>query len=120
MKYDPIQKYIALRQSLLKERATLEARLTRINEALKTDGPGLAATAAKPSSTPPKRTRNRMSLKAAVTEVTKAKPLTKPEILAAVKKLGYKIGGKKPVNSLNVVLYSNRQFKNTGGKFSPA
>ena len=121
MKHDSIQTYIALRESLLKERATLEAKLSRINEALKSDGHVPAVRAAKPTSPKPaKRTKNRLSLKAAITEVTKAKPLTKPEILAAVKKLGYKFGGAKPINSLNVVLYSKRQFKNSGGKFGPA
>ncbi len=120
MKHDPIQTYIAVREFLLKERATLEARLSRINEAFNTDGHGTAVRAAKPSPKPAKRTKNRLSLKAAINEVTKAKPLTKPEILTAVKKLGYKFGSDKPINSLNVVLYSNRQFKNSGGKFSPA
>ena len=120
MKHDPIQTYIALRESLLTERATLEARLSRINAALKTDGHGTVAPAPKPSPKPAKRTKNRLSLKAAITEVTKAKPLTKLEILTAVRKLGYQFGGAKPINSLNVVLYSNRQFKNSGGKFSPA
>ncbi|MCI0534319.1 MAG: winged helix-turn-helix domain-containing protein [Verrucomicrobiales bacterium] len=61
-----------------------------------------------------------MSLKAAVTQVTEDKALTKAEILAAIKKLGYKFTAKDPVNSLNTVLYSKKAFKNQGGKFSPA
>ena len=34
MKHDSIQKFVQLRQSLLQEKATLEARLERINQAL--------------------------------------------------------------------------------------
>ena len=114
-KHDPIQTYIALRESLLKA-GYPEARLSRINALNRWARHGCPAP--KPSPKPAKRT-NRLSL-GCITEVTKAKPLTKPEILTAVKKLGYKFGSDKPINSLNVVLYSNRQFKNSGGKFSPA
>ena len=41
-------------------------------------------------------------------------------ILAAVKKEGYKFTTDKPFASINVVLYTKGQFKNTDGKFSPA
>jgi hypothetical protein len=52
--------------------------------------------------------------------VTKAKPLSKPEILTAVSKSGYVFTAVNPMNSLNTLLYSDKAFKNHGGKFGPA
>ncbi|MFO1458724.1 MAG: hypothetical protein U1G08_04895 [Verrucomicrobiota bacterium] len=60
-----------------------------------------------------------MSLAEAVLTVTKAKPLSKPEILTAIGKLGYKFTAKSPLNSLNTFLYSNKGIKNYDGKFGP-
>ena len=40
-----------------------------------------------------------MSLAEAVLTATKAKPLSKPEILTAIEKLGYKFTAKSPLNS---------------------
>ena len=60
-------------------------------------------------------------MKEAIIEATKAKPLAKEEIFEAVKKLGYQFTTKKPMASINVVLYSkNPKFKNQDGKFSAA
>jgi hypothetical protein len=116
MKTDALRKYIALHESLRKEKAELEERLARINEALGSrDGVSAGV-----SPGPRRKVRNALSLKQAVVEVTKSKPLTKQEILDAIKKLGYRFSAKDPINSLNVVLYSKRQFKNQEGKFSPA
>lgn len=67
---------------------------------------------------PRKRIKNPISLRAAVNEVTKAKALTKKEILAEVGKLGYKFAASDPVNSLNTILYGKPKFKNNNGKFS--
>lgn len=120
MRSDSIKKYIVLRDSLLREKTSLETRLAQINQALTVDGTGAPKRRGKRGSKNRRRSRNRLSLKAAVTQVTKAKPLSKPEILAAIKKLGYRFTAANPINSLNTVLYSNRQFKNLGGKFSPA
>jgi hypothetical protein len=62
-----------------------------------------------------------MSLKAAVTKVLSQGPLTKPEIMEAVRKSGYKFTASNPMNSLNVVLYTKGQFKKLPGKrFAPA
>jgi hypothetical protein len=61
-----------------------------------------------------------LSLREAVRKATSARPLTKAEILNAISKLGYRFTAKDPMNSLNVVLYTKGQFKNDGGKFSPA
>ena len=37
----------------------------------------------------------------------------------AVKKIGYKFTTKDPLNSLNMVIYSSKAFKNLGGNFAP-
>ncbi|MDA1275089.1 MAG: hypothetical protein O2960_13735 [Verrucomicrobia bacterium] len=122
MKNDSVRKYIALRESLQKDKVMLEERLSQINRAL--SGGGSSGPAPKQMSAPSAKKRrsrkNKMSLKAAVAEVTKAKALTKPEILTAIDKLGYQFSAPNPINSLNTVLYSNRQFKNVKGWFSPA
>lgn len=66
---------------------------------------------------------NPMSLREAVLKVTAEKPLTKPEIMEAVKKLGYKFNTKKPMDSLGTLLYKKKDgrnlFKNENGRFSP-
>lgn len=126
MKIDSLRQFVTLQQALLKEKAALQARLAQIEQAL---GGSVAATAPASVPTPAPaaparkglpRVKNPMSLKAAVVQVTSVKPLTKPEILAAIHKLGYRFTGKNPTNSLNVALYTGKQFKNDGGKFSPA
>lgn len=67
---------------------------------------------------------NPMSLRKAIVQVTTGNPLTKPEIMEAVKKLGYKFETKKPMDSLGTLLYKKKdgrkQFKNDNGRFSPA
>ena len=122
MKTDKLKQYISLHQTLLRERAVLENRLAQIDRALgqNTVGNGKAAGKAPRPSVSAKRAKNPLSLKAAVVKATSAKALTKPEILAAIKKLGYRFTAKDPTNSLNVVLYTKGQFKNQSGKFSPA
>ncbi len=127
MKLDPLKKFVSLRDSLLKEKARLEGRLGELNDALR-DGLAAAPVArrGRPAAMVPsgrrggRRPKNELSLREAVTKTTGSRALTKQEIFDAVQKLGYKFGGKDPMNSLNVVLYSKKQFKNDGGKFSPA
>ena len=115
-----IQKYVTLRHALIKEKADLEKRLHLVNEALSESGPATPAKLRKQRTRPRKLVKNPMSLRAAIKTVTKAKPLTKSEILVAIKKLGYAFNTTNPLGSLNSVLYSKRQFKNADGKFSPA
>ncbi len=112
MKRDPLKQFTALRDSLSKRKAVLEAELASINAAL-----GVAYAAAGGGRA---RAQNTMSLKEAVLTATKSKPLTKPEILEAVGKLGYRFTAKDPVNSLNTLLYTDQAIKNHGGKFGPA
>jgi hypothetical protein len=123
MKTDRLKQYVALRDALTQEKTELQERLARIDRALDGEIPIPAKIDKTPSRAPAarvKRLKNKLSLKEAVRRATAAKPLTKPEILAAIKKLGYRFAAKEPINSLNVVLYSKRQFKNQSGKFSPA
>lgn len=117
MKRDPLKQFTSLRESLSKRKAVLEAELARINAAL---GVASAAVASSTGGGRAVRAQNSMSLKQAVLAATKAKPLSKPEILEAVAKLGYQFSAKDPMNSLNTLLYTDKQIKNHGGKFGPA
>lgn len=115
-----IEKFVTLRAELLKEKAALEARLARITAALGDSPVQTRAKAAIPARRGGRaRVRNKMSLKEAVLQVTRAKPLARQEIITAVKKIGYKFRTKDPLNSLNMVVYSSKAFKNLGGKFAP-
>ena len=123
VKADAVKQFVASRAALAAEKARLEARLAEIDRVL---GQAAAAlTSVRPAARPVARgvgrgrARNAMSLKEAVIQVTRNKPMTRPEILQAIKKLGYKFAAKDPLNSLNVTLYTKGNFKNDSGKFSP-
>ena len=116
MKVDSVKQFVALRAALTQEKARLESRLAEINRAL---GNGVATASKRSPVQGRPRAENSMSLREAVARVTKNKPLTKPEILKAIQKIGYKFTAKDPMNSLNVVLYTPGNFKNNGdGTFS--
>ena len=115
---DIIKQFLSSRDSLQKEKAALENRLAQVNRAL--SAPVNAPTAAPSKRRPVARIVNTLSLQEAIGQVTKARPLTKVEILAAVKKLGYRFATKDPMNSLGATLYNRKKFKNASGKFSPA
>ena len=54
-------------------------------------------------------------------EVTKGKALDAKQIFESAKKAGHKFGGKNPMNSIRVLLYTNKKlFKNNKGKFTAA
>ena len=123
MKNDSLKKFAALRTSLVNEKRQLEQRLAEINAVLGSETQAASPAPRRPSASraaKPRRSRNAVSLKMLVKKVTAEKPLTKEQILAAVKKEGYKFTTDKPFASINVVLYTKGQFKNTDGKFSPA
>ena len=124
MRLTDVDKYLALRESLTKEKAALEARLAAINRALTGPAPAAAVRAGrKPGSKPGsrrKRAKNELSLKEAVVKALAGKSLSRTELLQAVMKLGYTFTAKKPLNSLSTLLYSDRSIKNNGGKFSIA
>ena len=71
---------------------------------------------------PAKKAKNKRSLKDIVLNVTKGKALTAAQILEAAKKAGHKFSGKNPMNSLRVMLYTNKKaFKQPRkGKFTAA
>jgi hypothetical protein len=130
---DPIKQFVDLKSKLTSERDALMRRLAEINQALGEEtaaAPSSIAPAApqqKPrGSTAPSRTRSRarsknpISLREAVLQVTTGRPMTKQEIINAVEKLGYTFRGSDPKNVLGTVIYGkNPRFKNEGGKFSP-
>ncbi len=131
MKLDSLKKFVSLRESLQKEKASLEERLAQIDAALGVASSVVAAPARSAKSAPRAKAAgkarrvkggrggNEMSLRDAVLKATSEKPLTKEEILKAVDKLGYTFNTKNPLASVNVALYSKKQFKQVDGKFSP-
>ena len=70
---------------------------------------------------PAKREKNKSTLKDVVLSVTKGAALDAKQIFEAAKKAGHNFGGKNPMNSLRVMLYTNKKlFKNNKGKFTAA
>lgn len=126
MKADLIKQYTSLRDALIREKAQIESRLREIDEAL---GQPTAVPASLPSTpstgpVPPRgggrRPKGTISLKAAVLQATKDRPLTKPEILRAIFKLGFRTTSANPMHALNNLLYGrNPRFVNLNGRFSP-
>lgn len=125
---DSLKEFTQLRAALLKRQSEIQGELEAIDAALGTSpvpvqaAPSAAAPSASPAKGkrgPRKRAENSLSLAEAVLSVTKSKPLTKHEILVAVEKLGYAFSAKSPLNSLNTLLYTNKQIKNFGGTFGP-
>ena len=117
MKKDVLQEYISLQSALHREREELVGRLRQIDDVLGQPSPFGASA---PRVGRKGRGVNNMSLKDAVLRVTATRAMTKQEVYDAVQKLGYKFGGKDPLNSLGVVLYGkNPRFRNDGGRFSP-
>ena len=122
---------MAMRAALAQEKAALEARLAAINRAL--DG-NTASPAAKPGPKPgrkpgakpgPKpvvrrgpRAKNSMTMKEAIVQALGNKAMSRKDLLEAVLKLGYKFSAKDALSSLSTVLYMDKAFKNTDGKFS--
>jgi len=120
MKHDVLRQFAALKKSRELEKAQLQDRLRKIEEVLNDSTPTEPSPAkqARASKTGRRKAKNPMSLKKAVIKVLGKNSMTKPEILSAVQKIGYHFTGKNPMNSLGVLLYSNKSvFKNVGGKF---
>lgn len=122
---DKLKRYLASLEELRAEKTELESRLENINAALAgtprvSRGPRRAVRRAGKRTGGRGRARNGISLREAVLQVTKSRPLTKNEILQAVQKNGYKFTTKDPVNSLNAMLYApGNKFRNQDGKFGP-
>ena len=117
---DKLQQYLSSLKALHAEKARLEARLEQINAAL-SDTPG-AATGGRGRRVGRRgrARRNGLSLREAVVQVTRSRALSKPEILQAIQKIGYKFATKDPMNSLNAMLYAPaNRFRNQNGRFAP-
>jgi hypothetical protein len=122
-----LAQFLACRSELQQKRQQLAEEITTIDRLLDGsmfDQPGALFTSAPvvPKLLQPPRsarlTTNKMSLRQAVTEVlAKRGPLTKPEILTGVQKIGYVFGTKTPAASLDTLLYTHKkEFKQRAGK----
>lgn len=122
MKTDAIKVFVKLQKQLLEEKARLERRLSEINQALgqmQTHTPSYSVPRAGHIDRRGLGRQNTISLKKAVIQVLEKGPMTKPEILEAVQKIGYKFTSGNPMNYLGVILYGrNPKFINENGRFS--
>jgi hypothetical protein len=119
---DKLQQYLASLEALHAEKAELEARLAKIEAAL--TGAQAAIRGGRhrrlDGVRPRRGRRGGLSLREAVAQVTRHRPLRKPEILQAVQKIGYKFATSDPMNSLNAMLYAPaNRFRNVKGRFAP-
>ena len=117
---DKLQQYLSSLKALHAEKARLEARLEQINAAL-SDTPGAATgRRGRRVGRRGRARRNGLSLREAVVQVTRSRALSKPEILQAIQRIGYKFATKDPMNSLNAMLYAPaNRFRNQNGRFAP-
>jgi hypothetical protein len=124
MRIDTLQQYARLRQELLNERASLEARLGEINKVLGNETqPASTATAeARPSPTRRRGRkpsgRNTMSMREAVLRALSKGPLARKDLVKAVEDVGYAFNTANPLNSIGSILYGkNTPVKSREGKF---
>lgn len=133
MRNDSLQQFVRIRQELNEERGRLEMRLSQINEALgemplPSLSPIQGATGQSTSQSTSGRGRRGkrgsgggQSLREHVIAALQGGAMTKEEVLAAVKKGGYKFSTSNPLNSLGVILYGkNPKLNRADGKFSLA
>ena len=128
MKRDSLKQFSRLRSALAEERTLLENRLARINNLLgpfPTRGRSLSTAPRRAGARPSqrgqasRRSPGDLSLRKAIIQATSSKPLTKPEILEAVKRLGFRFTTSRPMASLNAYLYRKGEFLRRNGRFSP-
>jgi hypothetical protein len=117
---DKLKRYLASLQALSAEKAELEARLAKIEAALASAPAGHRERRSTGVATRGRARRNGLSLREAVAQVTRNRPLPKAEILQAVRRIGYKFATSDPMNSLNAMLYAPaNRFRNVNGRFAP-
>ena len=127
----PAKKKAAAKRKTVKKKAVKKAPRKAVKKAAKKAPKKAVKKAAKKASkkaskkaakkAPAKKVKNKLSLKQVALAVTKGKALDAKQILGAVKKAGHKFSGKNPLNSLRVMLYTNKKaFKNNKGKFTAA
>jgi FtsZ-interacting cell division protein ZipA len=119
----PAKKKAAAKQKTVKKKAAKKAPRKAVKKAAK-KAPEKAVKKAPKKATkkaPAKKVKNKLSLKQIALAVTKGKALDAKQILRAAKQAGHKFSGKNPLNSLRVMLYTNKKaFKNNKGKFVAA
>ena len=125
----PAKKKAAAKRKTVKKKAAKKAPRKAVKKAAKKAPKKAVKKAAKKASkkaskkaakkAPAKKVKNKLSLKQVALAVTKGKALDAKQILGAAKKAGHKFSGKNPLNSLRVMLYTNKKaFKNNKGKFT--
>ena len=113
----PAKKKAAAKRKTVKKKAAKKAPRKAVKKAAKKASKKASKKAAKKA--PAKKVKNKLSLKQVALAVTKGKALDAKQILGAAKKAGHKFSGKNPLNSLRVMLYTNKKaFKNNKGKFT--
>ena len=119
----PAKKTAAKRGRPVKKKAAKKAPRKAVKKAAKKAPKKAVKKAPKKAAkkAPAKKVKNKLSLKQVALAVTKGKALDAKQILGAAKKAGHKFSGKNPLNSLRVMLYTNKKaFKNNKGKFVAA
>ena len=127
----PAKKKAAAKRKTVKKKAAKKAPRKAVKKAAKKAPKKAVKKAARKASkqaskkaaknAPAKKVKNKLSLKQVALAVTKGKALDAKQILGAAKKAGHKFSGKNPLNSLRVMLYTNKKaFKNNKGKFTAA
>ena len=115
----PAKKKAAAKRKTVKKKAAKKAPRKAVKKAAKKVSKKAPKKAAKKA--PDKKVKTKLSLKQVALAVTKGKALDAKQILGAAKKAGHKFSGKNPLNSLRVMLYTNKKaFKNNKGKFTAA
>jgi len=119
----PAKKKAAAKRKTVKKKAAKKAPRKAVKKAAKKAPKKAVKKAPKKAAkkAPAKKVKNKLSLKQVALAVTKGKALDAKQILGAAKKAGHKFSGKNPLNSLRVMLYTNKKaFKNNKGKFVAA
>ena len=123
----PAKKKKAAKTKTVKKKAAKKAPKKAVKKAAKKASKKAAKKAPKKvgkkaaKKAPAKKAKSKVSLKQVALEVTKGKALDAKQILEEAKKAGHKFLGKNPLNSLRVMLYTNKKaFKNNKGKFTAA
>jgi len=119
----PAKKKAAVKQKTVKKKAAKRAPKKAVEKAAKKAPKKAVKKAPKKAAkkATAKKVKNKLSLKQVALAVTKGKALDAKQILEAAQKAGHKFSGKNPLNSLRVMLYTNKKaFKNDKGKFVAA
>jgi hypothetical protein len=106
VKRDLLQRFVALRQQLEREREAIQTRIFKIDVALGRAREQIAIASMR--SRRPRR--NSMSLRDAVQQVLRSGPMNRYQIFEAVQRQGYRFVSRHPLQSLATTLYRNRDL----------